>query len=297
MGTGSTGNANALWVIGSFGSRPATPQAVTWPPAGFVPYQVVYSRWSFSVNTNVSVNFAGATVSMTRGGSPVSLTVFPNADGYGDKTIAWQPTGLSFTGGTADDVVSVQVNNVVGGGVSINYDYTVTVIDPARAALPTFTDNPLVPQTTQIKAQHITELRQAVTELRGRYGLGAFAWSDGTLTPAVSTITATHVVELRSALAAVYSAAGRPPPAYTTQPAPSRGDRHQGERRERTASGASRHLVKRMSPHAARRSSASVISLQCLATKMGATRALGSDEMTAQIRADSATSSSRSRQA
>jgi len=44
LGTGSTDNANDLWVIGTFGSRPATPEIVAWPPVGFVPYQLVYPR-------------------------------------------------------------------------------------------------------------------------------------------------------------------------------------------------------------------------------------------------------------
>jgi hypothetical protein len=65
MGTGSipgTGGwaANALWVIGGTGSRPAQPAWVAWPPQGFIPYQILpknSQRWSFSYR---SATFTGA---------------------------------------------------------------------------------------------------------------------------------------------------------------------------------------------------------------------------------------------
>ena len=216
VGTGSTGNANALWVLGPFGSRPATPQTVPWPPAGFVPYQTVYARWSFSVNTGASVSFTSATVSMARGSTPISLAVLQNENGYGDNTIGWEPSGLSFSGGLPDDAISVQVSNVLVGGVPTNYSYTVTVIDPARVPPPVFTDDPLVPRTTRPKAVHILELRQAVATLRARYGLGAWVWTDAALTPGSTVVKAVHLADLRTALAQVYVAAARPAPVYTT---------------------------------------------------------------------------------
>jgi hypothetical protein len=215
MGTGSTWNANDLWVIGTFGSRPASPAVVAWPPAGFVPYQVIYPRWSFSLNTSAPVDFSNASVSMTRGGVPVSLTVFPGATGYGDKTLAWETSGLTFAGGGADDDVAVQVNNVLVNGVPASYAYTVTVIDPARVPPPAFTDDPLVPRTTPVKGVHVTELRQAIDALRARYGLAAYPWTDTTLSPGTTVVQAAHVADLRVALDAVYSAAKRALPSYT----------------------------------------------------------------------------------
>ncbi len=215
MGTGSTFNANALWVIGVWGARPAAPDVVAWPPSGFVPYQLVYPRWSFSVNTSASVSFSSATVSMSLGGTPIALSVLASANGYGDNTLAWEPAGLSFTGGTPDQTVSVQVANVTLGGVPTTYSYTVTVVDPAFVPPPTFTDDPLVPRSTPVKAAHITELRQAVNTLRARYMLAAATWTDQTLTVGSSAIRAVHIVELRTALSVAYQAAGRTPPSYT----------------------------------------------------------------------------------
>src|SRR5690606_33288084 len=112
MGSGSTDRSNALWVIGAFGSRPPDPEFVAWPPDGFVPFDLVYPRWSFSVNTGSTVSMASASVTMTRNGSPVSLTLLPNATGYGDNTLAWEPAGLTFTAGAPDQVVSVMVQGV-----------------------------------------------------------------------------------------------------------------------------------------------------------------------------------------
>lgn len=216
MGTGSTGNANVLWVLGVFGSRPLAPDIVTWPPSGFVPYQLMYPRWSFSVNTSASVSFSGATVSMTRGGQPVPLTMLPNAVGFGDNTVVWEPSGLPFGAGQADDPITVQVNGVTVGGLAGSYEYTVTVIDPLSAPFPTFTDTPLVPGATPVKAVHVRELRQAADALRSRHGLSGFAWTDPVLTPGATVVRAVHLEELRSALNAVYIAAGRALPTYTT---------------------------------------------------------------------------------
>src|SRR5438034_1286336 len=59
MGTGDVPNqggfaaANATWVFDANygGPRPATRKPfVSWPPAGYVPYQVVYPQWSFALS-------------------------------------------------------------------------------------------------------------------------------------------------------------------------------------------------------------------------------------------------------
>jgi len=66
--------ANAVWVVDDanyWGPRPATRNAfVSWPPPGYVPYPVVYPRWSFSYP---SADFSAATVTMTSNGVPVPV--------------------------------------------------------------------------------------------------------------------------------------------------------------------------------------------------------------------------------
>lgn len=39
---------------------------MAWPPAGYVPYQVIYPRWSFAI---AGANFSQAAVTMARGAS------------------------------------------------------------------------------------------------------------------------------------------------------------------------------------------------------------------------------------
>jgi uncharacterized protein YkwD len=135
FGTGSVGgttqSANALYVFTSTVARPATPDKVAWPPEGYVPFQVVYPRWSLSLNTGSSVSFASANVAMTEGAQPVSLSVVSRTDnGYGDNTIVWEPSGLSFTSGMQDRRFTVTVSNILVGGSPQTKVYDVVVIDP-----------------------------------------------------------------------------------------------------------------------------------------------------------------------
>ena len=78
-----------------------------------------------------------------------------------------------------------------------------------------FTDDPLVPGTTVIRALHVLELRSRIDAVRVARGLVAFTWTDPTLTPGATIIKAQHVIDLRSALAAAYVAAALTPPTYT----------------------------------------------------------------------------------
>lgn len=133
MGSGSTDarngfytGSNNLWVFGTWTDRPASPLYVTWPPPGFVPHQIVYPRWSFSMP---GANFTAANVTMTRGSDSIDLNIISRNGGYGDPTIVWEPNVPS--GAPAQDTVySVTVSNVSVGGSLQDFAYNVTVIDP-----------------------------------------------------------------------------------------------------------------------------------------------------------------------
>jgi xylan 1,4-beta-xylosidase len=77
-----------------------------------------------------------------------------------------------------------------------------------------FTDDPLAPGSTTIRAIHVNELRARIDAQRARRGLQPFAWSAPTLTPAVTIIHAQQVVELRNALFEAHVAAGSAPPQW-----------------------------------------------------------------------------------
>ena len=141
VGHGDNDTANDLWVIATtsnptiWGSRPTSPQWVAWPNAGYVPYQVVFPRWSISHNP--SVDFGAANVTMTVNGSPITENVRPVVNGYGDRTLVWEPGGITTGPGMQDLVVSVTVSNIMINGSPTSVSYTVTIIDPATAPGPT----------------------------------------------------------------------------------------------------------------------------------------------------------------
>jgi bacillolysin len=78
-----------------------------------------------------------------------------------------------------------------------------------------FTDNPLVANSTKIRAVHINELRTRIAALRLAKGLSVFAWTDPTLTANSTKVLPAHITDLRTALNAVYTASSVTPPTYT----------------------------------------------------------------------------------
>lgn len=104
--------------------------------------------------------------------------------------------------------VTVTATDPVGASATQQF----SVVVAARA---TFTDHPIRPGTTPIKAIHFIELRERIDALRARNRLAAFPWTDPTLVAGVTPVKRVHLTELRSALAAVYDAAGQPRPGYT----------------------------------------------------------------------------------
>ena len=87
---------------------------------------------------------------------------------------------------------------------------------------PVWTDDPLVPGATPIRAAHVTELRARINELLTGCGGAAFAFTDATLRAGETPVRAVHVVELRAALGRAYDACGGSRPAWS-DPSPARG--------------------------------------------------------------------------
>ena len=137
--------ANALYV---FGAQSATRQTrdkigghevVAWPPPGYVPYQTVYSRWSFE---HPGADFTNATVTMTQYGCPANQSMTSIIQNRGSRLV-WVPTavpGLNPNGfgvhpqPTGDTVYRVAIENATVNGAAATFDYYVIVIDPAAPA-------------------------------------------------------------------------------------------------------------------------------------------------------------------
>ena len=78
-----------------------------------------------------------------------------------------------------------------------------------------WTDDPIRPGVTSIRAAHFDELRARVAALRAREGLPPVRWTDPVLTPGATTVRRVHLAELRAALGGVYEARDQLQPAYT----------------------------------------------------------------------------------
>ena len=160
------------------------------------------------------------------GGSAVTdvASVFRDPDGdpltYEAATSAPAVASVAVSGsavtvravaaGTA--TVTVTATDVGGSNTTATLAFRVTV---ERVPATTFTDDPILPGVTPIKAVHFTELRERIDLLRDGAGIPPFPWTDPVLTADVTPVRLSHLLELREALAAAYRASGRAGPVFT----------------------------------------------------------------------------------
>ena len=123
-----------------------------------------------------------------------------------DSTVTVRAVAVGTT------TVTVAATDVGGSNTAATVAFRVTVRTGVRA---TFTDDPLVPGVTAVKAVHFTELRERIDRLRGAARLGPFSWTDPVLTVGVTPVRLVHLLELRAAVAGAYATAGRAAPHWT----------------------------------------------------------------------------------
>jgi uncharacterized protein YkwD len=99
MGTGSTGTANAMTVIGPTASRRPNPAWVSWPSAGWFPDALEPGGlWSLSAG-NSQMDFRRAGVRVHRNGQAVRVRKQRVQDGYAQPTLAWKlPPSIARSG-------------------------------------------------------------------------------------------------------------------------------------------------------------------------------------------------------
>ena len=128
--------ANANWVIDDkFGApRPPTRDGfVAWPPPGFVPYKIVFPRWSFSFP---NADFSGAQVTVTTNEVQLPIHIEPIELGFGENAIVFVPGEIDPAARTTapkppkDITYQVTISNVVIGSMATNFSYAVTLFDP-----------------------------------------------------------------------------------------------------------------------------------------------------------------------
>lgn len=154
MGTGDVpGNselnlfsANAGWIFDgqTFEPYPDTrDDFIAWPASGYIPYPIIPARWSLGVE---NADFSSATVSMTKNGAPVSVTIEPfgrpQVGHLSYELMVWVPNNLDtdlsrniYPRPEQDTTYTVQVSNVIVDGTLQDFEYDVTIFDPnVRAA-------------------------------------------------------------------------------------------------------------------------------------------------------------------
>ena len=205
-GSGATGPADAVAVLNATG-----PIVADWrdhvprpnrPPraAGTLPDRTM------TRNAEVEVDVSSAFVDPD--GDLLSYGVSSSAP----RVVAAQAAGARVTlTAVSEGTATIRVTATDPGGLNATQAFSVTV---AAMAVP-FTDDPIVPGVTPIKAVHFTELRTRIDALRSAEGLARFSWTDPVLRPGVTRVRRVHLVELRQALAEAYSAAGRTTPRWT----------------------------------------------------------------------------------
>ncbi len=149
FGTGDTPGpgrqaTNTLWVVdNTFAPQPALREAqdfIAWPARGYVPGEVVFPRWSFSVRNG---NFNNATVTTHRveNGTVTNTVSSPivfqnNSAGAPFSILVWEPIGID-TNPSVDQTYRITVNNVGVGSVTKSYSYDVIVIGDRAAPVQT----------------------------------------------------------------------------------------------------------------------------------------------------------------
>ena len=138
--------ANAIWIgapavsalLPVANPAPGTRLPTAWPPPGFVPAPLVYTRWSFSY---ANADFHAATVAVTKNGVALPIarerleyqTATDGAgSGMGPNTLVWTLPG-NLVRPNADESYQVRVSNVLVNGARRNFTYPVVSIDPAAS--------------------------------------------------------------------------------------------------------------------------------------------------------------------
>ena len=205
--TGVTGPADAAAVLNATGPAVALwrdrPDGTNRPPApaGTLPDRLLTLPGTLDVD--VSAAFVDPD------GDALTYAVSSSAPSV--VTVSAAGARVTLTAVSAG-MATIRVTAMDPGGLSAAQAFTVSVSTGAAGG---FTDDPLRPGVTPVRAIHFTELRARIDSLREAAGLGRFSWTDPALRAGATPVRLVHLTELRSALAAAYAAAGRAEPRWT----------------------------------------------------------------------------------
>jgi hypothetical protein len=143
FGYGATDNSESILTVDGINNDSITcPDYITYPWSGFVPVDLIFPKWSFSIDQEKDVDFSKATISMTFGnGKVIKVKKLKEYKNYLDHTLVWNATGL-FTpeeiksgvnklaeNGFLNAIIKITIKNVTVDGTVKNYNYFIIPIE------------------------------------------------------------------------------------------------------------------------------------------------------------------------
>ena len=204
-GTGVTGAADAVAVLNATGPAMAAMDRARRPNRPPVAVGALPDR-RLAPNATLAVDVSGAFDDPD--GDPLTYAVSSSVpDVVTVRAVGARLTLTAVSEGTA----AIRVTAADPDGLSASQQFRVTV----ATGPPPFTDDPIRPGVTPIRAVHFAELRTRIDALRATARLAPFRWTDPVLRAGVTRVRLVHLIELRGALAAAYAASGRPAPRWS----------------------------------------------------------------------------------
>ena len=142
FGYGATNNTESLLTAdGVSHDSIALPKFIAYPWKGYVPVNLIFPKWSFSIPEGPEVDFKNTIILMTNElGKSILIEKLKERKNYLDNTIVWTAKGL-FTDyeiacgqnkleekGYLNKKIKVQIRNVIVNGDSKDFEYYVEPI-------------------------------------------------------------------------------------------------------------------------------------------------------------------------
>ncbi len=204
-GSGLTGASDAAAVLNATG-----PAVAAWRDRARRPNRpptAVGTLPDRTMTLNAVLNVDVSSAFVDPDGDPLIYAASSSAPGVAAaRTAAARVTVTAMGAGRA----TIEVTATDPGGLSATQSFGVRI-----RVSPPFTDDPIIPGVTPVRAVHFTELRGRIDGLRRRSGLAAYRWTDPALRAGVTPVRLAHLLDLRAALAGAYASAGRPVPRWS----------------------------------------------------------------------------------
>ena len=121
FGYGATNNSEALLTADgvTFDTLP-TPEYIAYPWNGYVPVNLIFPKWSFSINQDEDVDFSSTTISMLdSNGKLIKIEKLKEYKNYLDHTIVWYAKGLFTDYEIEYGINSLESNGYLNGRIKV----------------------------------------------------------------------------------------------------------------------------------------------------------------------------------